>query len=140
MYLIHVHFSVGLELGQGDIHIHTASTTFSRIDPLTYLQLCPSPSAEDLASPLQALFSFLDHIVNNLLGGFDVLGISPHPSMVILSDMEGETYIDHGGNISHEPHPTLHRFLGMFLKFLVMWDLSLGSEFLAAQSAFRSDK
>lgn len=50
--------------------------------------------------------------------------------------MEGETYIDHGGNISHEPHPTLHGFLGMFLKFLVMWDLSLGSEFLAALSAF----
>ena len=108
------------------------------IDPLTYLQLCPSASAKDLASPLQALFCFFDHIVNNLLGGFDVLGISPHPSFSF--DMERGTYIDHGGNISHEPHPTLHGFLGMFLKFLVMWDLSLGSEFLAAQSAFRSDK
>ena len=60
------------------------------IDPLTYLQLCPSPSAEDLASPLQALFCFLDHIINNLLGGFDVLGISPHPSVVVLSTWKGK--------------------------------------------------
>jgi hypothetical protein len=44
-------------------------------------------------------------------------------------------YIDHGGNISHEPHPTLHGFLGMFLEFLVVWDLSFGGEFLAVLSA-----
>lgn len=55
------------------------------IDPSTYLQLCPSAPAEDLASPLQALFSFFDHIVNNLLGGFDVLGISRRRNF--LSDM-----------------------------------------------------
>jgi len=60
------------------------------IGPLTYLQLCPSPSAEDLASPLQALFCFLDHIINDLLGGFDVLGISPHPSVVVLSTWKGK--------------------------------------------------
>jgi len=45
---------------------------------LTYLQLCPSAPAEDLTAPLQTLFGFFDHIIHNLLGGFDVLNISPH--------------------------------------------------------------
>jgi hypothetical protein len=81
------------------------------------------------------LFGFFDHIIHNLLGGFDVLDISLRPSIVESSNMEGETYIDHGGNISHEPHPTLHGFLGVLLEFLVMRDLSFGGEFLAAKSA-----
>jgi len=116
------------------IFFHTASNT-SHNHLLTYLQFCPCTSAEDLAAPLQTLFGFFDHVVNNFLGGFDVLGISLHPSIVESSEMEGGTYIDHGGNISHEPHPTLHRFLGMFLEFLIMRDLSLGGELLAALSA-----
>lgn len=127
----------------GDVH-QTTRHTYSFIllallhsHLLTYLQFRPCTSAEDLTSPLQTLFGFFDHIIDNFLGGFDVLDISLRPNIVESSlDMEGGTYIDHGGNISHEPHPTLHGFLGMFLEFLVMRDLSFGCEFLAAKSAF----
>ena len=51
---------------------------------LTYLQFRPCTSAEHLASPLQTLFGFFDHIIHNLLGGFDVLPISSHPRIVEL--------------------------------------------------------
>jgi hypothetical protein len=44
-----------------------------------------------------------------------------------------KTYIDHGGNISHEPHSTFHRFLGVLFEFFIMWDLSFGSELLTGQ-------
>jgi hypothetical protein len=97
----------------------------------TYLQFRPCTSAEDLASPLQTLFGFFYHIIDDLLGGFDILSIS----FACTRESGAETYIDHGGNISHEPHPTLHRFLGVLLEFLVMRDLSFGSEFLAVSSA-----
>jgi hypothetical protein len=47
---------------------------------MTYLQFRPSTPAEDLTAPLQTLFSLFNHIVNNLLGGFDILIISFAPS------------------------------------------------------------
>jgi hypothetical protein len=112
------------------IFFHIANTT-SHHRLLTYLQFRPCTSAEHLASPLQTLFGFFDHIINDLLGGFDILSIS----FACTAESGARTYIDHGGYISHEPHPTLHGFLGMFLEFLVMRDLSFGCKFLAALSA-----
>jgi hypothetical protein len=130
MYLIHGPLCILEHEHRQDIHFHSASTT-SHNHLLTYLQLCPRTSAEDLTSPLQTLFGFFDHIINDLLGGFDILSIS----FACTRESGAGTYIDHGGYISHEPHPTLHGFLGVLLEFLVMRDLSFGGEFLAALSA-----
>lgn len=95
-----------------------------------HLQLGPSTTtAEDLTTPLQTLLGFFNHIIHNLLGWLDVLIIS------LVSTTRKGTYVDHGGYISHEPHPTLHRLLGMFLELYIMRDLALGSELLTTKSA-----
>jgi len=78
MYLIHG--SLGI-LGHGtdkETYIFFILLALLHNHHLNYLQLCPSAPAEDLASPLQTLLGFFDHIIHDLLGGFDVLKISPH--------------------------------------------------------------
>jgi hypothetical protein len=100
------------------------------------LQLCPSPTTanDDLTSPLQTLLRLLDHLVHNLLCWFDVLGKSARQA----SPCRVSTYLDQSGYISHQPHFTFHRFLGVFLEFFIVGDLALGSEFFAISISFDS--
>jgi hypothetical protein len=79
------------------------------------------------------MFGVLDHIIHDLLGGLNILFIRTD-----LIRHTKKTYVDHSRDISHEPHPALHRLLGMFLEFYIVRDLSLGSEFLTARSAWSS--
>jgi hypothetical protein len=62
-------------------------------------------------------------------------GLTSYPSAQLSPDKQKDTYVDHSRDISHEPHSTLHRLLGMFLKFYIVGNLSLGSKFLTARSA-----
>lgn len=84
---------------------------------------------------LQALTGLFDHIVNDLLGRFDILRHSQyHPKAHCIRG----THVDQSADVAHQPGLALEGLFRVLLELDVVWDLSLSSEFSTGHSISES--
>ena len=91
-------------------------------------ELCLCAAWDVTLATFDAALGFADHVVNDLLGRFDVLA---DPVSECDRETTLGTHFYQRADLSHQPHSALHRLFRVFLHLEIMWNLALTRQLLA---------